>query len=125
MTLFTNFRRRFVLRLHSFHNLLERLVMNVLVRRRDETFEQRMRLVRLAQKFRMKLARQKKWMVFQFNHLDQFAVGRIATQNESGFLEFFAVGVVEFVAVTMPFVDDKRAVKLARLGTDDKLDRKS
>src|ERR1039458_455529 len=95
--------------------------MNILVSGGDETLEQRMRLVRFAQEFRVKLARQKKRMVFEFDHLDQFSVGRIAAQNESGFLELFAVGVVEFVAVTMPFVNDKRAVKLARLGTDAKL----
>ena len=87
--------------------ILERLVVDVLVRGGDETLEQRVRLVRFAQKFRMKLARQEKWMVFQFDHFDQFSVGRIAAQNESGFLEFFAVGVVEFVAVAVAFVDDK------------------
>ena len=77
------------------------------MRRRDETLEQRMRLVRLALEFRMELARDKKRMVFQFDDLDEFAVGRIAAENESGLLEFFAIGVVEFVAVTMAFVDDE------------------
>src|ERR1039458_9003745 len=99
--------------------------MDALVRGGDETLEQRVRLVRLAQKFGMKLARDEKRMIIQLDHLDQFSVGRIAAQNESGFLKFFAVGVVEFVTVTMPFVDDKRAVKLARLGTDDKIGRAS
>ena len=81
--------------------------MDELVRGGDETFEQRMRLVRLALEFRMKLARDKKWMVFQFDDLDEFAVGRIAAENKSGFLEFFAVGVVEFVAMAMAFVNDE------------------
>ncbi len=48
--------------------------MNKLMRRRDKAFEQRMRLVRLAQKFRMELARDEERMVFQLDHLDQFAV---------------------------------------------------
>lgn len=49
--------------------------MDVLMRGGDEALEQRMRLVRLALKFRMKLARDKKRMVFQFDDLDEFAVG--------------------------------------------------
>ena len=49
--------------------------MDVLVRGSDETLEQRMRLVRLAQEFRVELARDEKWMVFQFDDLDEFAVG--------------------------------------------------
>ena len=81
--------------------------MDVLVRGGDEAFEQRMRLVRLALKFRMELARHEKRMVFQFDDLDEFAVGRIAAENEPGFLKFFAVGVVEFVAMAMAFVDDE------------------
>jgi hypothetical protein len=47
----------------------------MLVRRRDEAFEQRMRLVRLAQEFRVKLAREKKRMAFQLDDFDEFAVG--------------------------------------------------
>jgi len=69
--------------------------MNVLVRGGDERLEQRMWLVRLALKFGMELARHKKWMVFEFDDFDELAVGRIAAQNESGFLEFFTIGVVE------------------------------
>jgi hypothetical protein len=48
--------------------------MDVLVRGGDEALEQRMRLVRLAQKFRMKLAGHEKWMVFQLDDLDELAV---------------------------------------------------
>ena len=77
----------------------------------DEALEQRVRLVRLAQKFRMKLARDEKRMVLEFNDLDQLAVRRKTTENESGLLEFFAVVVVELVAVAVALVDDKRAVE--------------
>jgi hypothetical protein len=48
--------------------------MDVRVRGGDEAFEQRMRLVRLAQKFWMELARHKKWMIFQLDDFDEFAV---------------------------------------------------
>src|ERR1035437_1402433 len=82
-----------------------------------------MRLVRLAQKFRMELARDEKRMIFQLNHLDQFSVRRKAAENESGLLEFFAVAVVEFFTVTMALVNDKRAVKLTRLGANRQLAR--
>ena len=53
---------------------LERFVMDKLVRGGDETLEQRMRLVRLAQKFRMELARDKEGMILQLDDLDQFVV---------------------------------------------------
>lgn len=49
--------------------------MDVLVRGGDESLEQRVRLVRLALKFGVKLAGDKKWMVFEFDDLDEFAVG--------------------------------------------------
>ena len=79
--------------------------MNLLVRRRDETFEQRMRLVRLAQEFRMELARDEKRMVLQLDHFHQFAVRRQAAEDKARLLEFLALGVVEFVAVPVAFVD--------------------
>lgn len=48
--------------------------MDVLMRSGDETFEQRMRLMRFAQKFRVELARDEKWMVFEFDHFHELAV---------------------------------------------------
>lgn len=90
---------------YDFHNFSQRLLLGVLVRGGDETLEQRMRLVRLAQKLRVKLARDEKRMVLEFNDFDQLAVGRQAAEHEPGLLEFFTVGVVEFVAVTVAFVD--------------------
>ena len=68
--------------------------MDMLVRGGDKTLEQRMRLVRLAQELRMILACQKERMVLEFDHFDELAIGRIAAEHEAGFLEFFAVGVV-------------------------------
>ncbi len=53
---------------------LQRLVMDVLMCGGDEAFEQRMRLMRLAQKFRVELARDKERMVFEFDHFHELAV---------------------------------------------------
>jgi hypothetical protein len=44
--------------------------MDILVRGGDETLEQRVRLVRLAQKFRVELAGDEKGMAFEFDDLD-------------------------------------------------------
>src|SRR5262249_49445476 len=79
-----------------FHKNSQRLVMNILMRGRDEAFEERMRLVRLAQEFRMKLACEEIGMVVQFDHFHEFAIGRIAAENEAGFLELFPISIIEF-----------------------------
>src|SRR5688500_2077052 len=89
-------------------------VMNERMRRRDETPEERMRLVRLALKFRMKLRRDEKGMRRDLDDLDQLPVGRRAAQDESGVLEIVAVFIVELVAVPVPFVNHERAVNLGR-----------
>src|SRR5438552_1862401 len=101
----------------------QRPLMNVRVGGADEVFEQRMRLVRFAAEFGMKLAGDEKRVVQQFDHLDQLAVGRGAAEDEIRFLELVAVGVVEFVAVTVPFVDDERAVEFGRQRTHHQLAR--
>lgn len=49
--------------------------MDMLVRRGDEAFEQRMWLMRLAEKFRMKLARHEERMIPEFDDLHQLAIG--------------------------------------------------
>ena len=79
----------------------------------DETFEQRVRLVWLAQKFRVELARDVERMIFEFDDLNEFAVRRRAAENEAGFFKFFAVIIVELVTVTVAFVDDERTIKLS------------
>src|SRR5579871_1372676 len=82
----------------------QRLLMQPRVRRCNKSFEQRMRLVRLAVEFRVELAGNEKWMLRQFNHLDQFAVRRQAAKYKAAFLKPLAVGVVELVTVAMPFL---------------------
>jgi len=52
-------------------------MMGVMVAGSDETFEERMRLVRFAAEFRMELAGNEKWMVLQFDHLDQIPSGEV------------------------------------------------
>ena len=54
----------------------QRLVVDILMRRRDETLEQRMRLVRLALEFRMKLAGNVKRVLRQFDHFHELAIRR-------------------------------------------------
>ena len=97
--------------------------MNVLVRGGNETFEQRMRLVRLAHEFRMELARDIKRMMGEFDDFHQLAVGRRAAENKASFLKFFAIRVIEFVAVAMTFLDDKGTVKGCRLRAERELAR--
>src|SRR5271167_1116046 len=55
----------------------------VLIRRRNECAEQRMRLQRLRLELRMKLASDEMWMVEQFDHLDVGAIRRRAGDAHS------------------------------------------
>ncbi len=57
------------------HSILQRLFVGLLMRRSDESFEERMWLVGFAQKLRMKLAGNEKRVVLEFDHLHQLAVG--------------------------------------------------
>src|SRR5258708_3865876 len=100
--------------------------MDMVVARSDEALEKRVRPVGFALEFRMELAGDEKWMVFQFDDLHQLPVGRKAAKDEPGLLESLAVDVVEFVAVAMPLVHEESPIKvtgqraqhqLARLGT--------
>src|SRR5947208_9540088 len=92
----------------------QRPLVNVRVGGADEAFEQRMRLVRFAAEFGMKLAGDEEGVVLQFDHLDQLAVGRSAAEDEVRFLELVAISIVELVTVPVPFVDDERAVEFGR-----------
>src|SRR6266511_6339775 len=89
----------------------QRSVVDVGVGGADETFEQGMWLVRFAAEFGMKLAGDEKRVIEQFDDFNQLAVGRRAAEDKVGLLKLVAVGVVEFVAVPMPLVDHKGAVK--------------
>ena len=87
----------------------------------DEAFEKRVRLMWFTVEFGMELARDEEGVFWNFDDLDQFAVGRVAAEIEPGFFEFFTVGIVEFVTVTMAFVHDERAVQTGGFGADDEL----
>src|SRR5687768_7017474 len=112
----------FVAALTAF-NQSKRLVMNRSVARGNESTEQRMRCIRLAQEFRVKLACHKERMILQLDNLDQFSVRRRAAENKTGFLVLSPIGIVEFIAVTMAFIDEKCPVEMGRLGADRELTR--
>src|SRR2546425_7679307 len=97
--------------------------MEVIVAGGDETAEQRVRLVRLAEELGVKLAGQEEGMILQLDHLDQLAVGRRAAENHALALELLAVGIVEFVAMAMALVYNERAVDLLRLRAHHQLAR--
>ena len=99
------------------------LIMAARVRRGNEAFEQRMRLVRFAMKFRVELAGDEKWVLRQFDNLDQLAVGCKSTEDKLCGLEPFAIGIVEFVAMPMTFVDDERPIQSGSFGPHNQLTR--
>src|SRR5215471_16518275 len=80
-----------------------------------------MRLVRLAMELRVELAGDEKRMLRQFDDLHELAIGRMSAEPKPSFLKTFAVGVVEFVPVTMPFVYNECAIKPRRLCSHHKL----
>jgi len=82
------------------------------VTRRDESFEEWVRLIRFAEEFRMILAGDEEGMIFEFDDFDEFSVRARAAEEEPGFFELCTVFVIEFVTVTVAFVDDKGAVEL-------------
>ena len=57
------------------HSILQRLSVSLLMRRSDESFEERMWLVWFAQNLWMKLAGNEERVVLKFDHLHQLAVG--------------------------------------------------
>jgi hypothetical protein len=85
----------------------QRLLMNMLVHRRDKALEQRMRLMRFALELRMKLARDEKGMFGDFDDFHQLAVRRNAAEDKTRLFKFFAVCIVEFVPVPMTFMDNE------------------
>ena len=95
--------------------------MAVVVGGGDEAFEEGVRFVGFALEFGVELAGDEEGVIFEFDDFDEFAVGRCATKNEAGLFEFGAIGVVEFVAVTMAFVDEKCAVEMRAQGVHGEL----
>ena len=92
--------------------------MQMRVAGRDESFEERMRLARLALKFRMKLARDKKRVIRQLNYFNQFAIRGRPAEYKTCLLELLTVSIVKLVAMPVAFMDQKRAVEMARFGTN-------
>src|ERR1700691_2172782 len=91
------------------------------VGRGDKAAEQRVRLVRLAVKFWMKLAADVKGVFGQVHDFDQLAVDGIAAENNISLRKAIAVGVIEFVTVAVTLIDDKSAVQLRGARADDEL----
>lgn len=65
---------RFISRIGHWAINSQRFLVHLLVRGGDEAFEERMRLVRLAQELGMKLARNKEGMTRQFDDLHQLPI---------------------------------------------------
>ena len=87
----------------------------------DEAFKERVRLVGFALELGMKLTGDKEGVVFEFNHFNEFSIRGKAAQDEAGLFKTLAVGVVEFVAMPVAFVDEKCAVEMAGQGAHDQL----
>src|ERR1051326_6240983 len=87
----------------------------------DEAFEQGMGLVGFAAELGMELGGDEERVVGQFDDLDEFAVGGGAAEDEIGLFELVAVGVVELVAVAVPFIDDEGAVEFGGEGAHGEL----
>lgn len=100
---------------------LQRLLMNLRVGGGDETLEQRVRPVGFAQEFRVELAGHEERMIRQLDQLDEQPVRRGAAEDHAGLLEPRPVAAVELIPVPVPFLDQKRTVKLGRARTDDEL----
>ena len=81
-----------------------------LVGRGNEALEQRVRLMRLALKLRVKLAGNKEWMLRQFDDLYQFTIRGMAAEKEFCLTEFLPIGVVKLVTMPMPLVYHECAV---------------
>ena len=73
----------------------------------DESLEKRMRLIRFALELGMELAGHEERMILEFDDLNEFSIGGSAAKDKPGLFEGRAIGVIEFVAMTMTLVDDK------------------
>ena len=69
----------------------------------------------------MKLAGHVKGVVLQLNQFHQLAVGRSSAENQPQFLESLPIGVVEFVTMAVPLVDQERAVEVCRFASNGQL----
>ena len=83
----------------------------VLVTRLDESGKQRMRLERLGLELGVELHRDIPRMRGQLDDLDELSVERAADNLESAFGQRLLEETIEFVAMTMTFVDDIAAIQ--------------
>ena len=73
------------------------------MRRVDETRKQRVRLIRSALEFGMKLHSDEERMIFNLYRFDESAVRRSTPEDKPAGSQGFSVIVVEFVTVTVSF----------------------
>ena len=92
--------------------------MDAPMRRGNETLEERMRLMGFAVEFGMELTGDEEGVLWYLDDLDQFAIGSMTAETETCLFEFVAIGVVEFVAVAVALIDNKRAVQPRRFGSN-------
>ena len=71
----------------------------------DEVTEERVRVRRAGAEFRVKLDTDEEGVVLQLHDLGQTAVRRVSADNESGFGQAVAKGVVDLEAVAMSLGD--------------------
>src|ERR1022692_891469 len=86
----------------------------MLVRRRDERAEQRMRFQRLRLELGMKLASDEMRMIRQFHDLDISSVGRRAGDAQPGRHHRLFIFAIEFVTMAVALADLELAVDLVR-----------
>ena len=79
------------------------LLIRFFLRRGDQSAEKRMRAVRAALEFRMKLHSDKEIIFRYLNRFNDPSVGGGPTDPQSGVRQPLAVRVVEFIAVTVAF----------------------
>ncbi len=75
----------------------------ILKGRADKIPEQGVRTHGAGFKFRMKLATQKPWMIFQFRNFDQLTIWGCAADNQPLFFKPAKIFIVKFITMAMPF----------------------
>src|ERR1035437_4342088 len=93
----------------------------VLERGFDETAEERVRSVGFGKKLGVKLAGDEPRMIAQFDQFDAIVLAVNAGNRQARLHQLIAVGVVDFVPVTMAFADFIAAVQFSRLRAGDEL----
>ena len=71
-------------------------------------------MVRTGVKFGMKLGGDKPRVITKFHDFDQSPIGRQTAQHEALFRQNIAIGIIEFVTVSMTFLHLRNAVRFMR-----------